>query len=306
MNVLIIRLGAMGDILHTLPAVEMLHRAMPEARLYWIAEERWHPLLEGHPALAGLLPFNRRSWTALKATRRSLRALELDLAYDFQGLIKSGLVAWQSGAARVIGAARTRESLARLFYTERVATHTTHIVEQHGELIQSSGIQPVWLPEGVAEGDLPEGPYVLASPFAGWTSKQWPLEHYAALAQMLPLPLVLNVAPAQARLVAGMGHVHVSSIAGLIHATRRAQAVVGVDSGPLHLAAALGKPGVGLFGGTDPARNGPYGGSIRVLRHPDAVTSYERGDTLDPLMRDLTPAQVYAAIAPHLVPQTLR
>ena len=314
MNVLIIRLGAMGDILHTLPAVEMLHRAQPEARLYWIAEERWHPLLEGHPALAGLLPFNRRSWTALKATRQSLRALELDLAYDFQGLIKSGLVAWQSGAARVIGAARTRESLARLFYTERIDTHATHIVEQHQRLTNpdrqggdlASIAPPVWLPEGVAEGDLPAGPYVLASPFAGWTSKQWPLEHYATLAQMLPLPLVLNVAPAQARLVDGMGHVHVSSIAGLIHATRRAQAVVGVDSGPLHLAAALGKPGVGLFGRTDPARNGPYGGSIQVLRHPDAVTSYERGDTLDPLMRDLTPAQVYAAIAPHLGPQTLR
>ncbi len=306
MNVLIIRLGAMGDILHALPAVEMLHRAQPEARLYWIAEERWHPLLKGHPALAGLLPFNRRSWTALQATRRSLRALELDLAYDFQGLIKSGLVAWQSGAARVIGAARTRESLARLFYTERIATHATHIVDQHCELTQSSGIQPVWLPEGTPEGSLPTGPYVLASPFAGWASKQWPLEHYAKLAQMLPLPLVLNVAPAQARLVEGMGHVHVSSIAGLIHATRHAQAVVGVDSGPLHLAAALGKPGVGLFGGTDPARNGPYGGSLQVLRHPDAVTSYERGDTLDPLMRDLTPAQVYAAIAPHLVPQTLR
>ena len=314
MNVLIIRLGAMGDILHTLPAVEMLHRAQPQARLYWIAEERWHPLLKGHPALAGLLPFNRRSWTALKATRRSLRALELDLAYDFQGLIKSGLVAWQSGAARVIGAARTRESLARLFYTERVTTHATHIVDQHRSLTNpdrqggdlAAPALPVWLPEGVSEGDLPAGPYVLASPFAGWTSKQWPLEHYAALAQMLPLPLVLNVAPAQARLVEGMGHVHVSSIAGLIHATRRAQAVVGVDSGPLHLAAALGKPGVGLFGRTDPARNGPYGGTIRVLRHPDAVTSYERGDTLDPLMRDLTPAQVYAAIAPHLVPQTLR
>ena len=306
MNVLIIRLGAMGDILHTLPAVEMLHRAQPEARLYWIAEERWHPLLEGHPALTGLLPFDRRSWTALKATRQSLQALQFDQAYDFQGLIKSGLVAWQSGAARVIGAARTRESLARLFYTERVPTHATHIVDQHCELTKSAGIQPVWLPDGVAEGDLPAGPYVLASPFAGWTSKQWPLEHYATLAQMLPLPLVLNVAPAQASLVAGMGHVHVSSISGLIHATRRAQAVVGVDSGPLHLAAALGKPGVGLFGRTDPARNGPYGGSIQVLRHPDALTSYERGDTLDPLMRDLTPAQVYAAIAPHLVPQTLR
>jgi heptosyltransferase-1 len=311
MNILVVRLGAMGDILHTLPAVEalhrVLHRAQPAARIYWIAEERWHPLLDGNPALAGLLPFNRRSASALLRTRQSLRALKLDVAYDFQGLMKSALVAWQSGARRIVGAARTRESLARLFYNERIAASAAHIVEQHCEL---AGVEagPVWLPQGALEGDLPSGGYVLASPFAGWVSKQWPLEHYAALARMLPLPLVLNVAPAQVSMLRGMDQVrvHVSSIAGLIHATRRAQAVVGVDSGPLHLAAALGKPGVALFGGTDPCRNGPYGGSMQVLRHPQAVTSYERGDTIDPLMRDLTPAQVYAAIAPHLVSQTLR
>lgn len=311
MNILVIRLGAMGDILHTLPAVEMLHRLEPQARIHWIAEERWHPLLVGHPALAGLVPFNRRSWAALRQTRRTLRELAFDWAIDFQGLIKSGLVAWQSGARHRLGAARTRESAARWFYTETVSTTAAHIVEQHAQLVsRQPDLRPVHLPAGLPEGELPAGPFVLACPFAGWVSKQWPLEHYAALARMLPLPLVLNVAPAQApdvaAVVAGVGHVHVSSIAGLIHATRRAQAVVGVDSGPLHLAAALGKPGVALFGGTDPARNGPYGGSIAVLRHPRSVTSYERGATLDPLMRDLTPAQVYAAIAPHLVSETLR
>lgn len=302
MNVLMIRLGAMGDILHTLPAVESFHRTHPEARLHWIAEERWHPLLQGHPALASLLPFNRRSWSALQQTRHTLRELHLDLAIDFQGLIKSGLLAFFSGARRVIGAAQTRESLARLFYSERVATRAAHVIERNCELVQVNASPAVWLPEGKAEGNLPEGPYVLASPFAGWTSKQWPIEHFAALGRLLPIPLVLNVAPAQAGGIAELPNVHVSSIAGLIHATRRATAVVGVDSGPLHLAAALGKPGVAIFGGTDPQRNGPYGGSIKVLRHPEAVTTYKRGDTLDPLMRDLTPAQVYAAIAPTLVP----
>ena len=302
MNILVIRLGAMGDILHTLPAVEMLYRQNPEARIYWIAEDRWHPLLVGHPALAGLLPFNRRSWNGLRATRRALRALEFDQAIDFQGLIKSALVAWQSGAARRLGASVTREGPAGWFYSENVATPAAHIVEQHAQLVaREFELRPVWLPAGQAEGGLPEGPFVLASPFAGWVSKQWPLEHYAELARMLPLPLVLNVAPEHAVKVADMGCVHVSSVAGLIDATRRARAVVGVDSGPLHLAAALGKPGVALFGGTDPARNGPYGGSLQVLRHPRAVTSYERGDTLDPLMRDLKPAQVYAALAPYLV-----
>jgi len=301
MNILAIRLGAMGDILHTLPAVEMLHRRNPEARITWIAEERWHPLLKGNPALSGLLPFNRRSLGALRETRRELRALELDLAIDFQGLIKSGLVAWQSGAPRRLGSSRTREAAAGWFYTEKLAVCASHVVEQHAELLGGLDLRPAWLPAGVPEGELPAGPFVLASPFAGWVSKQWPLEHYAELAGMLPLPLVLNVAPAQAAQVAGLGLVHVSSIAGLIDATRRARAVVGVDSGPLHLAAALGKPGVALFGGTDPARNGPYGGSMAVLRHPRAVTSYERGERIDPLMRDLTPALVYAALAPYLV-----
>ena len=306
MNILVIRLGAMGDILHALPAVEMLARAQPASRIHWIAEERWHPLLNGHPAIAALLSFDRTSARSIWNTRRRLRQTRFDLTIDFQGLIKSGLVAWQSGAQRIVGAAVTRESLAGVFYTERIVAQAAHVVDQHCELVSTSRPEPVWLPDGQPEGKLPSGPFVLASPFAGWTSKQWPLEHYAALSKLLPVPLVLNVAPAQAAEVAGMNHVHVSSIAGLIHATRKATAVLGVDSGPLHLAAALRKPGVALFGGTDPQRNGPYGGSIRVLRHPDAVTTYERGETLDPLMRDLKPAQVHAALVDHLVPQTLR
>ncbi len=306
MNILVIRLGAMGDILHTLPAVEALHRRYPAARLHWIAESRWHPLLAGNPALASLLPFNRRSLAALLETRRDLLRLHLDLALDFQGLIKSALVARFSGARRIVGSANPRETPAVWFYRERLTSRATHIVHQHADLAQVSDLEPIHLPAGQPEGELPAGPFVLASPFAGWVSKQWPLEHFATLAKLLPVPLVLNVAPHQAADVAGLAHVHVSSLAGLIHATRRATAVVGVDSGPLHLAAALGKPGVALFGGTDPARNGPFGGAFQVLRHPQAVTTYQRGTTLDPLMRDLTPTQVYAALAPHLVSQTLR
>ncbi len=105
---------------------------------------------------------------------------------------------------------------------------------------------------------MPEGDFVLASPLAGWGAKQWPLENYARLADKLRrdcgLPLVLN-APHPIEMAGAMSHV--SGIPGLIDATRRATAVVGVDSGPMHLAAALGKPGVAIFGPTDPARNGP-------------------------------------------------
>ena len=93
---------------------------------------------------------------------------------------------------------------------------------------------------------------------------------------------------------------HVSGLDGLIHATRCAQAVIGVDSGPLHLAAALGKPGVAIFGPTDPERNGPYGGTIHVLRAPESRTTYQRRDSVSPEMRAVTPDHVWAALRPQL------
>jgi heptosyltransferase I len=108
------------------------------------------------------------------------------------------------------------------------------------------------------------------------------------------LDLVLNVPP-NADAVPG-AFMHQSSLAGLIHVTRRAVAVVGVDSGPLHLAAALGKPGVAIFGPTDPLRNGPYGNTFAVLRSPNAVTSYKRRDDIDASMRDVSPAAVFASL----------
>ena len=306
MTILVVRLGAMGDILHTLPAVTGLHWAHPRARIHWVVEPRWQVLLEGNPALASVIPFDRRSWKSIRTVRRQLRALQFDQAYDFQGLLKSALVAWQSGARRITGypASHLREPLARFFYSEKPHIRAAHVVEQHLELAGVPAPSVLSLPEGRAEGSLPSGGFVLASPFAGWRSKQWPLEHFALLAARLPVPLVLNVSPFDAQQLPALPNTirHVSSLDGLIWATRRASAVAGVDSGPLHLAAALGKPGVAIFGATDPARNGPYGDTIRVLRSPRAVTSYKRGDEIDPVMRDITVDQVHAQLAPLLVP----
>jgi heptosyltransferase-1 len=150
-----------------------------------------------------------------------------------------------------------------------------------------------FIPVGRPEGTLPSGSFVLANPLAGWGSKQWPLEYYLELAKQIDLPLVLNVPNA---IEAPGAHVHVSSIAGLIDATRRAAAVIGVDSGPLHLAAALGKPGVAIFGPTDPGRNGPYGGSLTVLRSSGADTTYKRHAQIANSMRSIGPDQVHSAL----------
>jgi len=158
------------------------------------------------------------------------------------------------------------------------------------------------LPTGAPEGSLPAGKFILASPLAGWGAKQWPLERWSDLAALLNLPLVVNGPPDAAPVLQQIrgAHVHLSGLAGLIDATRRAHAVIGVDSGPLHLAAALAKPGVAIFGPTDPARNGPYGGTIRVLRSPDAATDYSRRATPHSSMFAITPRMVADTLAAAL------
>lgn len=162
------------------------------------------------------------------------------------------------------------------------------------------------LPGGRPEGRLPEAPFVLAAPLAGWIAKQWPLDNYTLLARRLRheagATLVLNGGPSQERELRQVedAEVHVSSIGGLIHATRKAAAVLGLDSGPLHLAAALGVPGVALFGPTDPVRNGPWGHTITVLRSPGAETTYAREQEIHPSMRELHPDMVFEALCSRL------
>jgi len=295
-GILVVRLSAMGDIIHTLPAVAALKRNHPESRLTWLVEPRWMPLLEGNPFVDRTVTLRRQSLGGLLETRAELRRERYEFAVDFQGLIKSAVCAWSAGASRIYGfdASQVRERAAAWFYSRTTAARSAHIVDRNMELAGANDSERVFpLPPGHPEGDLPAGDFVLASPLAGWQAKQWPLDHYeklgARLKQELGITLLLNGPP-------DSGLPHRSGIAGLIHATRRALAVVGVDSGPLHLAAALGKPGIAIFGPTDPARNGPYGGSIRVLRAPGAATTYKRGGEIDPVMREITPDQVFESL----------
>lgn len=272
-RILAVRMSAMGDVIHCLPAVAAL-AARPGVSVTWLIKERWAPLLQGNPAVAEIL--------TSRPTRR------FDIAYDFQGLMKSAVLA-RMGSGQVVGFEDPREWPAQWLYSRRVSRHGQHVVDHNLGLVGASGPPRFWLPEGRPEGELPKQPFVLASPLAGWKSKQWPLESYHRLAALLPVPLVLNGPP-------GSGFPHQSSLEGLIDATRRAVAVVGVDSGPLHLAAALDKSGVAIFGPTNPERNGPYGGSIRVLRVSGTLTSYKRLDEIDESMRAITPEQVAAAL----------
>jgi heptosyltransferase-1 len=310
-RILVVRLGAMGDVIHTLPAVASLKHSFPGSHLTWLIEAQWAPLLAGNPYVDAVAIFRRGSPRAWIRTWRKLRSGGFDFAIDFQGLVKSALAASMARPDRIFGfhQSQLRERAAALFYSNHTLAHAAHVVDRNLELAADAGAANILrtfpLPEGSAEGELPASGFVLASPLAGWRYKQWPLMFYSRLAarleRELELPLVLNGPPGTndfASVAAALPHQ--STVEGLIYATRRATAVVGVDSGPLHLAAALGKPGVAIFGPTDPARNGPYGESVSVLRSPRAVTTYKRLSTINPAMRDIDPDRVFEALKAQL------
>ena len=303
-QILVVRLGAIGDIVHALPAVTSLKLSFPDQPLCWLVARKWLALLEGNPYIDSVIAFDRQSFADVAATWKQLRALRPGLAVDFQGLVQSAVAGRVAAPERFVGLSKTfaREPAAAIFYTDAIAAPGPHRVERCLQLAQAAGAthltEEAWLPQGVEEADLPKQPFVLANPFAGWMSKQWPLEYYeklGALLQKRGLLLVLNVPHSRRKEIAGQ-HLHSSSIAGLIFATRRATAVVGVDSGPLHIAAALKKPGVAIYGPTDPAQTGPFKSSMLTLR-VDAQTSYKRGMQIHPSMRAITPEQVNAALS---------
>ena len=308
-RILVVRLGAMGDIIHALPAVAWLKQIHPGSHLTWLVEPRWAPLLDENPNVDRVVLLHRQNFAGLVETRRELRTAHYDFAVDFQGLLKSAMAASAASPDRLYGfhQSQVRERLAALFYSHKTVSRAAHVVDRNLELAAASsdgGMQPAKrlfpLPAGRPAGELPPGDFVLASPLAGWVSKQWPMGHYKALAARLRnelgIPLVLDGPPGADFAAVEAAMPHHSSLAGLIHATRRAAAVVGVDSGPLHLAAALGRPGVAIFGPTDPSRNGPYGDSFRVLRTAAVTTTYKRGAAIDHSMQAISPDEVFEAL----------
>jgi heptosyltransferase-1 len=306
-RILVVRLGSMGDVIAALPAVASLKHSIPHSKITWVIDPKWSLLLEGNPYVDSVVHLDRRTFTGLRQAWRELRAERFDFAVDFQGLVKSALVATLARPERIFGfnAESARESAASWFYSTKVPIRGYHAVERNLDLAAAAGASNILrtfpLPPGAPEAELPQDDFVLASPLAGWGAKQWPLEYYEQLAQRLRrecgMPLVID-APYPLQIASTQAHV--SKLPGLIHATRQATAVVGLDSGPLHLAAALGKPGVAIYGPSEPARHGPYGGTIAVLRSPDAVTRYRRTPEPDRSMREITPEQVFEALVPIL------
>lgn len=334
-----VRLGAMGDILHALPAVTALRQAHPGWIIDWVVEPCWRALLSAQRAEdpAGLNPaqplvnqlhaaptkawrrqlFHSATMREINSLRQHLRASAYDAVLDLQGAMRSAVIGRLTGCRRRIGEADPRESAAQLFFTERVVIHGAHVIEQDVELASSvagDALEPMkpLLPvdsaaEAWCDGLLPSGtnqPAVLLNPGGGWGAKRWPAERYAAVAAELSqrgFRVLINAGPGEETLAesirsqSGTGTTLTIPLAQLIAVTRRVALIIAGDTGPLHLACALGRPVVGIYGPTDPSRNGPYGTRARVLRSPESRRDHSRRSETEAGLLTISPDDVLQA-----------
>jgi heptosyltransferase-1 len=337
-SLLIVRLGSMGDIIHTLPAATALRRAFPEVSLGWVIEERWAELLCTLPetrsgprsARRPLVDrihivntkawrkslFSTQTWEQIAAGLSELRAQRYEVAIDFQGAARSAIVSRLSGANVVYGFAQPRENVASMFYTRQVIGLGGHVVEQNLSLAEAVARQPLAMPkvefphdeaaEKQRENRLQGvGDFALLNPGAGWGAKQWPAERYGEVARRLAedgVKSLINFGPGEEPLMRAVESASkgaatgvASSLTELIAITRRARLFVGGDTGPMHLAAALGVPVVAIFGPTNPVRNGPFGTRSIVLRSPISPTTHSRRAQPDPGILEISVDEVVAA-----------
>jgi lipopolysaccharide heptosyltransferase I len=326
-RILIVRLTAMGDILHTLPAVEAVRESFPEARLDWVVDRRWAAILQGSPALNHVISVDRRSWDSIWACVRELRAASYTCSLDMQGLYKSAVLGWFSGAPRRVGfeSRVARESGAALFYTEHVSPTGSHVAEHNLSIAEHIGARK---PAGSfplpacteVEAEIRTAldqhglrDFYAFSPGGSWRAKCWPPERFGALCRELekahgwrgvmilgPEERALGeeVVRAAAPTIPVWIPTDLPELAALI---RKARFLVGVDSGPLHLGVAVGTPVVGIYGPTDPDRNGPFCLEDVVVRNAKPEeTSYKRRDEYSPTMLSVSVEQVVAAIKERL------
>lgn len=304
-RILIVRLGSLGDLIHTLPALAALREQFPNAEIDWVVERAHAGLLAMVPGLSQVVVLADRSAGGWWKVIRALRARRYDVAFDLQGLVKSAAIARFSGAARVAGfaAAALREPAARFFYTETVEVPRHHHVIQKN-LKMTSG---VFFTDGdarrhfqfpLAEPNSPAldalraegvGEFAVINPGAAWPNKRWPPASFGAVAKFIHAsygwtPVVLwgpgEQAVAESIRQASGGVARVApetTLADLVAIARAARLFVSGDTGPLHIAGATGTPIVALFGPTSPARNGPWDDrDVSISRYESCACHYKR------------------------------
>jgi heptosyltransferase-1 len=336
MNILIVKLSAIGDVIHTLPALSALRRHDPDAHITWVIEEAASDLIQGHPDLDRVIISRRKRWIGNLRNRRSggawqemrqfireLRERRYDLVIDFHGLFKSAAIVFLSGGRRKLGYDSMQE-LSGLFYNEKIPEDMSrHAVDRYLDFVRYLGVDagaadfliPVDEANRTrAEGLLSEagiaakGAFVAVSPQALWETKLWADENFARLCERIALglnrPVVFTGSDAEAvaRIQALMTAPSVSlagrtTLRDLACVYRDAALLITTDSGPMHLAAAMKTPIVALFGPTDPKRTGPYGdGHVVLRREMPCSPCFARTCDTKLCMRQITVDEVYETV----------
>ena len=336
MKILIVKLSSLGDVTHTLAALDSLKRGFPEARIDWLVEQSASGLLAGHPMIGEVMVVRRRGWrkTPFKnlALARRLASKRYDMVLDFQGLFKSGLWVWLSRGRRRIGFENSRE-LSHIFLSDKAppVDIEEHAVDRYLALAryaggaggdasfplltgaeESSRVSELLKEAGIAEGEE----FFVVNPFARWVTKLWPEQRFVEFLRLsqkrLKMKAVIigsakdSVAAEAIVKGAGVGKAAVS-LAGktglkeLAHLLRIASFVVTVDSGPMHIAAAVATPTIALFGPTAPWRTGPYGPGHRIVRKEVFCGPCFKKSCKDPgCMSEITAEEVVSAVEVHL------
>lgn len=347
-RILIIRPSALGDVCKSVPVLVSLRRAFPDAVIDWLVQDSFTPAIAAHPALSGVVLFPRKALGASMgrlnpgpslAWMNELRARHYDIAFDMQGLARSGLFAFATRAPRRVGYANARE-LGWLGYTERHRVGLElHSVDRMLELLKLAGVPPVadmrlYVPESdraaftasdSSTASLARQRYVLIAPTSRWVGKRWPCERFAELARELlavtgPAAIdrvvvvgsasereqcgpLLELARNQPRVLDLLGK---TSVGGLMALVESASLVVANDSAALHMAVGFGRSLVALYGPTRVGTVGPYRRHANVIQHvrPEEVLDHKSDAAGRAMMERITTPEVFDLCRADLISRT--
>lgn len=336
-NILIVKLSAIGDVIHALPVAQSLKQQFPAAKITWVVERPAYDLLTNNRYIDELVVFDKTKcktlgglWKHGQALARQLREKKIDLALDLQGLFKSAAIVYLSGAATRLGYCNMRE-LSQFVSRPVLGPHQAgHVVDRYLDVIRALGCevnQPVRFPIQITDEEVMSAEaiavhaglrqgnrYVVLAPGTNWPTKCWPVKHFAKLVDRLYQDQIISV------LVGSNGDKRLSedisqlasippvdltgktSLKQLAHIIRQADCFVGGDTGPMHLAVAVDIPVIALFGPTDPLRNGPYGVKNKVLlADRNCLGCWKRHCPYDEVCLEvIEPEQVYQAVRSYL------
>lgn len=291
-KILIIKPSALGDIVHSLPFLAAVHKRYPDAEIHWVVAKGLHTFLEGHPMIDRLWIMDKDGWKKIgrfhqilpeiNAFRKGLREEHFDISIDLSGLLRSGLITWAAGAKYRLGFSDSDEG-SPLFYTHKIeGGDQIHAIDRYLKLARlldcdtSQVTYPFPPLPAVSEllASLP-AEFCIMAPSAGKEANRWPAERFGQLAARLPLPSVVVSSPADSHIVEDVvaaSNGKAINLAGrtglkeLVSLIAKSRFFICNDTGPMHIAAALGIPVFALFGPANPVRTGPYGKLHTIIR----------------------------------------